>query len=776
MGKTLRCNRRKHISELLETRQLLSTYYIDVNAPGTTQDGLSWSTAYKSIVDVLINKSVAGNTLLVADGTYKPTTTNDRTATHKLSYAIRIYGGYAGYGATNPDARDPSLYPTILSGDIGTVGNNTDNSYHVITNCANDSEALLDGLTITQGNAYGTGTNQSLGGGIFNLYGPGLKLKNCIVSGNMASSGGGIFNPSVGSNIYRLTPTLTNCTFSGNSAYLGGGICNETNSKMNLTNCSFSENTASYGGGIYNLTSSPTLTSCSFSGNSASLGGGIYNIVNSAPTLKNCSFSGSSAGNNSGGGLYNNYSSPTLINCLFTGNRVSGNGGCIFNSNSSSPTLTNCGFSGNSAQYGAGIYNESNSKPVIANCTFTDNASLSGAIHNYFSSPTLTNSILWNNEPAPVFDSFSSPTISYCDIQGGYAGTGNINSDPLFVRNSSPGVDNVWGTADDDYGDLHLQNSSPCINKGLNSANTSTTDLAGNPRIVGLTIDLGVHEYIPCYSAASSSDVVRLISTGSNQYVLKDSADNTLASYSTDALQIDLGAGADTLILDAATLSQAFYLYLSNIESIGILNAPTTNLTLSPTQLTLNSANIIYSGSPTFTLQNPSINLISLSGNVSLKLANPILVLNSGGPSSIRYYLFNAATGAKPSIACDLNSSLAILENYRLHKTTVAGVPLSETFSQLFIQGATPGDANLDGVVDQNDLLVIFANLNKTDKFWLNGDVDQNGKVDLADLAIVQSRLSAPASMVLKQTPTARSKAPAKAKPHKAAPKVGVRR
>jgi hypothetical protein len=60
-------------------------------------------------------------------------------------------------------------------------------------------------------------------------------------------------------------------------------------------------------------------------------------------------------------------------------------------------------------------------------------------------------------------------------------GFGNITNDPLFV----------------DYagGNLRLQSNSPCINSGNNAYVVGTTDLDGNPRIVGGTVDIGAYEY-----------------------------------------------------------------------------------------------------------------------------------------------------------------------------------------------------------------------------------------------------------------------------------------
>jgi len=58
---------------------------------------------------------------------------------------------------------------------------------------------------------------------------------------------------------------------------------------------------------------------------------------------------------------------------------------------------------------------------------------------------------------------------------------GNITNDPRFLNPST--------------GDFHLQTNSPCINAGNNSAVASATDLDGNPRIVGGTVDLGAYEF-----------------------------------------------------------------------------------------------------------------------------------------------------------------------------------------------------------------------------------------------------------------------------------------
>ena len=183
-----------------------------------------------------------------------------------------------------------------------------------------------------------------------------------------------------------------------------------------------------YGGGIYCKDSSPSLENVTIKVNSATYGGGIY-CEDSSPSLENVIL----AGNASlvyGGGIYCEGSSPSLENVQITNNFSFDLGGGIFCYNGSDPTLKNITLSDNSAaNNGGGIY-----------C-------VSGA------HPTLINSILLNNFPQEIFlNLWGSVTVNYTNIEGGWTGTGNIDSDPLFV--------------DPDNGDYHLQRFSPCIDTG----------------------------------------------------------------------------------------------------------------------------------------------------------------------------------------------------------------------------------------------------------------------------------------------------------------------
>ena len=266
--------------------------YVNANA-GSGGDGQSWATAYDTL-QVGINAADPCDDIWVAAGTYYPDPCglpDAREASFQMVNGVGIYGGFAPTGSPIWQDRDPHTHVTILSGDIGTAGNDTDNCYHVFYHPNGtdlDSTAVLNGVTITRGNASGQSYPHYHGGGMCN-YASSPTLTNCTFSENSADYDGGAMLNSASS------PTLTDCTFIGNSADVeGGGLCNYSGSPM-LTNCVFSGNSADYGAGMCNSSSSSMLTNCTFSRNSAGdCGGGMFNY-NSSPTLTNCILWGNTA-------------------------------------------------------------------------------------------------------------------------------------------------------------------------------------------------------------------------------------------------------------------------------------------------------------------------------------------------------------------------------------------------------------------------------------------------------------------------------------------------
>ena len=233
-----------------------SYLYVDADARGEN-NGQDWKNAYNVLQDALTAASW-GTEVRVAQGTYWPdlgasSAQNDRSATFQLKNGVVIKGGYAGIGALNPNIRDISLYETILGGNIGTPDVN-DNSYHIVTAKSVGATAVLNGFTITSGNANGSDSN-NCGGGIYIDAGS-PKVNNCTIKENSAGDeGGGIFN-------YNGGPILSNCTFSNNSApnHRGGGM-SIVYGCPSLINCTFRHNSATWAGGLYCTSPYTSVTS-----------------------------------------------------------------------------------------------------------------------------------------------------------------------------------------------------------------------------------------------------------------------------------------------------------------------------------------------------------------------------------------------------------------------------------------------------------------------------------------------------------------------------------
>jgi predicted outer membrane repeat protein len=539
--------------------------YVDVNAPGPTQDGSSWTNAYNYLQDALANAS-SGDEIRVAQGIYKPdhgggNTPGSRAATFRLINGVTLRGGYAGAGTPNPNARDIAAYETILSGDLAdndgpNFVNYGDNSYHIVTGNGTNSTAVLDGFTITGGNADAYQSNSGLnntilippplfdpkkwGGGMYNDSGS-PTINNCTFSSNASRKGGAtVYNKvsssptfsnctfngnhagEYGGGIYSTgscNPTLTDCTFRGNSAHSGGSMYNEGN--PTLTNCLFIENSAgSRAGGIYNYNSSMTLTDCTFYANSAGSGGALAHSTLCSTVMTGCIFIGNSA-RNVGGAMYStNTNTLTLTRCTLIGNSAGELGGAMFD-HSGGVTLTNCRLSENSSVWGGGMYNDVYNNSTLANCTITNNRADKdgGGICLHGATTTVTNCILWDdtadegNEMALFTRKFchdgtctfrpSQVTVSYSDVRG--------RAEGIFIDPNS--TVNWWdGNIDADpcfvhsgyqepngvliEGDYNLLPGSPCVNAGDPGyiPQPDEKDLDGKPRIVSGRIDMGAYE------------------------------------------------------------------------------------------------------------------------------------------------------------------------------------------------------------------------------------------------------------------------------------------
>jgi len=437
--------------------QVGSVYYVDVDS-SAGGSGTSWPDAFRYLQDAL-DKAASCDQIRVAQGTYLPdhgaqVGLGDREATFHLKSSVTIKGGYAGSGEPDPDARDIDTYETILSGDLDgndvEVGDPCDllnepprleNSYHVVTASGTDGKAVLDGFTITAGNANRLEPHNN-GGGLYNSSGS-PTIRNCRLCANFAGhDGAGMWNSD------SSRPVLTNCTIANNMVVNnGGGLCITGQSDVSLTDCIVSNNRA---------------------GND---GGGLCGTGRSDVSLTNCVVSDNRAGND-GGGVMRNWADLTLVKATISNNTAADDGGGVCNGG----MLYNCVISGNSAgEYGGGIYNwESDS--MLTNCTFSGNEALIGiaiAYDGLIGNHEVTNSIIhdgtssvWNNQSLTI-------AITYSNVQGRQPENGNIDADPLF--------------ADPNDQDYHLKSQAgrwdPNSQTWIQDDVTSPCIDAGDPRI-----------------------------------------------------------------------------------------------------------------------------------------------------------------------------------------------------------------------------------------------------------------------------------------------------
>ena len=316
-----------------------SVVFVDTDASGNN-NGSSWTDAFNDLQDALALVASGScpslNEIWVAEGTYYPdqaggVDSDDRGDSFVMLNSVGIYGGFATGLETMRSQRDFVNNVTTLSGDIdqndgADFANDDNNSYHVIDNDNNGltSSAVLDGFTITAGNADGTG-EEGTGAGMFNENSS-PDIINCVFLSNNCednvSSGGTVG----GAGIYNInaSPNITACAFIGNrlddltnvSINDGGAGLYNRNSSPTITNCQFRGNLSdSFAAGAYNRTGTPEYINCSFSGN---IGDAMGNISSSTPLVKNSIFWGNDVDINDNGGT------ATVEYCIVEGGHAGG--------------------------------------------------------------------------------------------------------------------------------------------------------------------------------------------------------------------------------------------------------------------------------------------------------------------------------------------------------------------------------------------------------------------------------------------------------------------
>jgi hypothetical protein len=488
-------------------------------APGG--NGQSWGTAFNDLQAALDAVAPAVSEIWVAAGTYTPTravTADPRTATFAMRSGLGIYGGFAGAEQARGE-RDPVAHVTTLRGGPVPVGSS--NVYHVVTATGVDATAVLDGFTITGGNAAretaaGPDSDQR-GGGL--IADPGRPtLARLVITSNRAGSGGGVYVDGAAA--------IANCTISSNTVtgvnvYPGqwapgrGGGLQLVNGGA-LVQVGITNNSAVSGGGAF-ITGPATLTNCQITSNhissvpgaAVSNGGGV--LVSGGPVFADCQISGNSGGAQTGGGGV--YGTGSFTRCAISNNsadggfgvwgggtytdcRLSGNsgGGTAWPLHFESAVLRRCVLSAN----GGGLSGVCIDGGSFEACTISGNTAYNGALT---SGGPFVDCVLSGNQGSGIAGAamFGAGPFINCTIAGNLAGPGRIVSgvitgcivwgnasnaptpyagtinystmqgwDGSLGGTGNSGLDPLF--VDPVGGDYRLQAASPCIDAGDNSA------------------------------------------------------------------------------------------------------------------------------------------------------------------------------------------------------------------------------------------------------------------------------------------------------------------
>jgi len=499
--------------DILDSGSASTILYVDINTPAASafQDGLSWDTAFDHPSKAMAAVTTGTTQVWVASGTYIPLSAADPTVSVlAMAPGVNVYGGYSGYtidaGETSGWSRTGNT--TTLDGDIDS--DLSGDIYHVVTGASN---AILDGFTITHGNANSsTDSTHQAGGGLLNAGVTGMVVRYVIFSSNVADLYGGAManyassidillstfdgnstgveagamdNDNVSTvsvdqsyfvnnsstlyggamGIYDAQVTVTNTTFENNYSGLGGAIDIDTSPYAYLGTCNFNVNVATTtdGGAIY-ITNSPgvTFNASTFDGNTALWAAAIYSI-GSSWTVAGSTFINNWANTSSGqgGAIYSTGGPLVITDSYFALNRAFNAGAANLNNPiGDTITIERTRFAGNLATGSGGalsLSSSTNSNVVLNRVLFDNNTASSFAGAVYLSSPVVSmeNTVFTNNVTGgagaggAIYMGGTSPQLSLVHCSA----SDNQAYDAGFVYNATGNAANLTVVNTVAYGD-----------------------------------------------------------------------------------------------------------------------------------------------------------------------------------------------------------------------------------------------------------------------------------------------------------------------------------
>ena len=356
--------------------------------------------------------------------------------------------------------------------------------------------SVISGFTITNGYA-------SESGGAIDCHQSSPSILDCVITNCVAPDGAGIY-------CRAARPTIRDCELSANQATWWGGSIQFENGGGEVSNCWIHDNARN---GISCGGARVAINACTIENNNGGLdGGGVYCYGADGTRIANCVISGNTV-SQSGGGIRVEYTEDFHVtDCIISDNQAHFAGGGIDITGSGQVTIErnvirnndvdedgggigvsgigtgpviikNCALASNTAIDGGGVHGRFTTI-LIENCSFFQHLteSAGGAIYADTDSEILvSNSILCRNFPEEIkVQTSGAVDITYSCIHGGYEGVGNIDVDPLLVRDGT-----------------HLCAGSLCRNAGdPDSAAAGLVDIDGEPRVVDARVDIGCDEFI----------------------------------------------------------------------------------------------------------------------------------------------------------------------------------------------------------------------------------------------------------------------------------------
>ncbi len=408
-------------------------------------DGQSWTNAFATPAPALA-AARPGDEVWVAAGVYPGPFT--------LPAGVSLLGGFAGT-ETAREERNRFAHFSVLDGQLRT---------NVLTVAAGAAaNTRVDGLVIRQGFAT-SGAGLRVSGGAPVIADCLFFDNNATVLGNAVYLEGG------------TTAVVTNNHFAGNGRQLtvpptGGGAIALGSASPRIEGNTFVGNRARDGGAVYSVAAGGLVTGNWFIQNEAWLNGGGFGAFASATRVTHNRFYGNTAGRKGGGVSATDGSTALVFNNALLRNRAA---------------LTT-----NEPRGGGGIFVDATSVATVLNNTLVENLAPVGGI-------------LCSNRNALLANNL---------VSGGPSGIGGVTGLQLRRNNVSvPGGTNyvgfpdVTGTAgnlaqnprfagDPRAGEFALLADSPCRDAGeTNAVHAGARDLDGQPRTLGLAVDIGADE------------------------------------------------------------------------------------------------------------------------------------------------------------------------------------------------------------------------------------------------------------------------------------------